>query len=307
MKLRHAISAGQFDRNFLDNLFDASDFMEMSVQNRKPPASANGKIMATLFYEPSTRTRLSFEAAMLRLGGKVISTENAKEFSSAAKGETIPDTVRIVGGYADVIVMRHHDNHAVETAAQFSPVPLINAGAGAGEHPTQALLDMYTIRKEKGRIDGMKIALVGDLLYGRTIHSLARLLPLYDGVEIFLVSPPNLRMPEEYVRHITDKKMSYAETSDFGVVEEADIIYMTRVQKERFASAGEYERMKDCYILDGDILERLKSDAVIMHPLPRTGELSQEIDADPRAAYFRQAQNGLYVRMALLDYVFRES
>ncbi len=301
MKLRHIISADQFDRRFLDGLFDDADMMEAALHNGNLPVSACGRIMATLFYEPSTRTRLSFEAAMRRLGGSVITTENAREFSSAAKGETVADTVRIVGGYADVIVIRHHEKDSAEIAARFSPVPVINAGAGTGEHPTQALLDLYTMKKEKGRIDGLKIALVGDLLYGRTVHSLARLLPLYRDVEIFFVSPPNLRMPEEYMECLDGKGVLYNEMHDFRAVEDADIIYMTRVQRERFSSEEEHVRAKNCYVLDRKALGSLKHDAVIMHPLPRVGEVSPDIDNDPRAAYFRQARNGLYIRMALLE------
>lgn len=303
MTLRHVISAEQFDRRFLDGLFDDADTMAAALHSGTPPVSACGRIMATLFYEPSTRTRLSFEAAMHRLGGSVISTENAREFSSAAKGETVADTVRIVGGYADVIVIRHYERDSAEIASRFSPVPVINAGAGAGEHPSQAFLDLYTMKKEKGRIDGLKIALVGDLLHGRTVHSLARLLPLYDGMEIFFVSPPELRIPEEYVECLGRKGVLYNETHDFRAVEDADIIYMTRVQKERFSSEKKYARAKNCYVLDRKALGSLKHDAVIMHPLPRVGEVSPDIDSDQRAAYFRQAMNGLYVRMALLKHV----
>ena len=303
MKPQHIISAEQFDRRFLDGLFEDADMMAAALRDGNPPVSACGRIMATLFYEPSTRTRLSFEAAMQRLGGGGLTPANAAQCSSAAKGESLEDTIRIVDGYCDVIVLRHHERGAAERAASVSSVPIINAGDGDGEHPTQALLDLYTMRKEKGRIDGLKIALVGDLLYGRTVHSLARLLLLYDDMKIFFVSPPNLRIPENYIDCLVRKGVPYNETHDFRAVEDADIIYMTRVQKERFSSEDEYARAKKCYVLDRKALGCLKRDAVIMHPLPRVGEVSPEIDNDQRAAYFRQARNGLYVRMALLKHV----
>ncbi|MBI2579962.1 MAG: aspartate carbamoyltransferase [Candidatus Aenigmarchaeota archaeon] len=251
--MRHIISTGQFDRNFLDNLFDDADLMESSLRSNAPLSSARGRIMATLFYEPSTRTRLSFESAMLRLGGKVISTENAAQFSSAAKGETLEDTIKIVGGYADVIVLRHHERGAAGRAASVSPVTVINAGDGTGEHPTQALLDLYTIKKEKGRVDGLGVALAGDLLNGRTVHSLIRLLSIYKNPMVFLVSPEKLRLPEEYKRCMTEAGMRFEEFDDIGEsLPRADVIYMTRVQKERFGSLEEYEELKNLYVLDAE-------------------------------------------------------
>ncbi|MDI6721205.1 MAG: aspartate carbamoyltransferase [Candidatus Aenigmarchaeota archaeon] len=300
MKLRHVISARQFlDKPLLDELFQSADEMKSTMND-----SLHGKILATLFYEPSTRTRFSFEAAMHRLGGSVIATENASQFSSAAKGETLEDTIRVISGYADAIVLRHYQRGSAEIAAKISDVPIINAGDGDGEHPTQALLDLYTIKKELGGADGLKIAMVGDLLYGRTVHSLVNLLALYDGIKIYLISPAELRIPERYRNHLTENRIDFDELEDMdSVLGDADIVYVTRIQKERFESEKKYNILKNSYVIDRHMLEYLKEDAIIMHPLPRVGEISPEVDCDRRAAYFRQAKNGLHIRMALLQAV----
>jgi len=302
-KLEHLISATQFaDRELLESLFSSATAMERHDLSRTLRLSLSGRILATIFYEPSTRTRLSFEAAMQKLGGGILTAENARENSSAAKGESIADAVRVIGGYADVIVMRHFEEGAAVAAAEISPVPLINAGDGAGEHPTQALVDIYTITKELGSVEGKRIALVGDLLYGRTIHSLLQLLCLYPGVSIDLISPANLRLPRKYIEYLKQNNVSFQELETLdGNIKHADVLYITRVQRERFAVASEYEAIKDSYYIDAAIADQLQSNAIILHALPRLNEIAVDVDNNPRAAYFRQAKNGLYVRMALLD------
>ena len=297
----HLVSAADVDRPFLDLLFARAREMEEAVSRDGGTDDLRRRVLATLLYEPSTRTRLSFEAAMARLGGTVISTENAREHSSGVKGETLEDTARIVGAYADAIVVRHYEEGAAARMASTSPVPIINAGDGTGEHPTQALLDLYTMLRELGRVDGLRVALVGDLANGRTVHSLCRLLPLFRDVRLFLVSPPTTRMRPDVLEYLRAHGVAYAESDDLAAVAgQIDVLYQTRVQKERFASVDEYNLVKGRYIVDRALMEALRSEAIVMHPLPRVDELSPEVDADPRAAYFRQARNGLYVRMALL-------
>ncbi|WP_027092978.1 aspartate carbamoyltransferase [Cohnella thermotolerans] len=299
--LYHVLGAKQFSRAELDDLFEASKRMEEVVRaggNR----SHEGRIMTTLFFEASTRTRLSFESAMSRLGGSVIGTENAAQFSSAIKGETLEDTIRIVTGYSDVIVIRHTDIGAAKRAAAVAGVPVINAGDGAGEHPTQALLDAYTIQKEMSRIDGVRIAMVGDLAYGRTVHSLSYILANYKDVMIYYISPDNVRIPSSVKRYMEERGVRYEETTDLNAVAGSiDVLYQTRIQKERFPSLEEYEKASGQYIVDEELLSRMQKNAIVMHPLPRAGEITEGVDSDPRAAYFRQAQNGLYIRMALID------
>ena len=304
-KLKHVISAHQFDDpEFLVGLFDSASQMERDDLFRALTDPLRGRILATLFYEPSTRTRFSFEAAMQKLGGGVLTAENARDSSSATKGETIADTIRVVSGYADVIAIRHYEEGAAETAASISPVPIINAGDGVGEHPTQALADVYTIKKELGRLSGLRFALVGDLLNGRTIHSLLPLLTLYSGVTIDLISPWPLRLPLHHREYLTEKGVTFHESASLdGVIELADVAYITRVQRERFASLRDYEAVKDAYVIDATVADRLKAEAIIMHALPRVNEISLEVDANVRAAYFRQAKNALYIRMALLKYL----
>jgi aspartate carbamoyltransferase catalytic subunit len=304
-KLKHVISAKQFDDpEFLLTLFDSANQMERDDLFRALTDPLRGRILATLFYEPSTRTRFSFESAMQKLGGGVITAENARDSSSATKGETIADTIRVVSGYADVIAIRHYEQGTAEAAARISPVPIVNAGDGVGEHPTQALADVYTIKKELGRLGGLRIALVGDLLNGRTIHSLLPLLCLYPGVTINLISPWQLRLPVRYRELLLEKGIAFQEGERLdGVIELADVAYITRVQRERFASQQDYDAVKDAYIVDATLANRLKPEAIIMHALPRVNEISPEVDANVRAAYFRQAKNALYIRMALLKYL----
>jgi aspartate carbamoyltransferase catalytic subunit len=303
-KLHHVIEAQQFSRERLSDIFAVAREMEQVVRHYGSNI-LNRRLMATLFYEPSTRTRLSFEAAMKRLGGEVITTENAREFSSAAKGETLEDTVRIVQGYADVIVIRHYESGAARRAAGVAGVPIINAGDGPGQHPTQALLDVYTIQKEIGRLDGITVAMVGDLANGRTARSLAYLLAKYEDVKVYFVAPEVVRMKEDIKDYLNRHGVFFAEEDDlYRVAASADVIYQTRIQKERFGDRiADYESARGKYIIDPELLKVLKPHAVIMHPLPRVDEIRPEVDADPRAAYFRQAHNGLYIRMALLKMV----
>lgn len=307
MKLHHIIEAQQFDPATLGKLFEATAEMEKVVEQGGllPGRDFHNRIMATLFYEPSTRTRFSFETAMHRLGGRVISTENAREFSSVSKGETLEDTIRIMNGYADVIVMRHNEVGAARRAAAVSRVPLINAGDGAGQHPTQALLDLYTVQKEIGKIDGLRIAMVGDLAQGRTVRSLAYLLSKYRNVRMYFVAPPLLKMKEDILDHLREHGVWYTEETELAkVLPEVDVVYQTRIQKERFGGRiADYEKCRGVYVIDESCLRRMKPDSIIMHPLPRLDEIRMEVDKDRRAAYFRQAQNGLYVRMALLRLV----
>jgi len=306
VSLHHVIEAQQFDVPTLLKIFETAAKMEKVVAEGGITDYHN-RIMATLFYEPSTRTRFSFETAMHRLGGHVISTENAAEFSSVAKGETLEDTIRILNGYADVIVIRHKEVGSAKRAAAVSRVPIINAGDGAGQHPTQALLDLYTIRKEIGSIDGLRIAMVGDLAQGRTVRSLAYLLSKFRGVTMYFVAPPLLKMKEDILEHLRERNVTFVEETMLDkVLPEVDVVYQTRVQKERFGDRiADYEKCRGVYIINQDTLRLMKPKSIIMHPLPRLDEITMEVDEDPRAAYFRQAQNGLYVRMALLTQVLK--
>ena len=261
----------------------------------------DGKKLATLFYEPSTRTRLSFEAAMLNLGGSVLGFSSA-DSSSASKGESVSDTIRVISCYADICAMRHPKEGAAYVASTKSSIPVINAGDGGHQHPTQTLTDLLTIRSLKGRLDNLTIGLCGDLKFGRTVHSLINALSRYEGIRFILISPPELKVPDYIKESVLDaKNIEYRETTSLDdAMEELDILYMTRVQKERFFNEEDYIRMKDCYILDKDKMKLAKPDMYVLHPLPRVNEISVEVDDDPRAAYFRQAQNGVYVRMALI-------
>ncbi len=304
MKLHHVVEAQQFDLPTLAELFEVTRNME-DVVAEGGILDYQKRVMATVFYEPSTRTRFSFETAMHRLGGRVISTENAAEFSSVAKGETLEDTIRIMNGYSDVIVLRHYEVGAAKRAAAASRIPIINAGDGVGQHPTQALLDLYTILKEIGRIDGLRVAMVGDLAQGRTVRSLAYLLSKYRDVRMYFVAPPLLKMKEDILAHLREHNVWFIEETELEkVLPEVDVVYQTRVQKERFGDrAADYERCRGVYVINQASLRLMKPDSIVMHPLPRLDEISMEVDQDPRAAYFRQAQNGLYVRMALLTMV----
>jgi len=303
--MQHILSADQFDRATIEMILEHAEAME-SVVKKGGSRELEGKVLATLFYEPSTRTRLSFETAMLKLGGQVISQESASVSSSAVKGETIEDTIRIVNGYADVIALRHPEMGAAARAARVSSTPIINAGDGPGEHPTQSLLDLYTIQQEIGNIDGMHIAFVGDLKYGRTVRSLARMLANFSGIHVTFMSPPTLKIGDDIKEMLRDKGTQFTESETLEeVLPHADIIYMTRVQQERFDDRVEYERLKDCYILTYRLTQMMKKNARILHPLPRLHEIAPEVDADPRAAYFRQAHNGLFVRMAMLEILLK--
>jgi len=289
---RDIISVKDFSRKEIDYILKIAQAMEPIAA--KGSDMLKGKILATLFFEPSTRTRLSFEAAMHKLGGSAIGFAEA-EIASVKKGENLADTVRVVENYADVIALRH----PLEGAAEFAKVPIINGGSGAEEHPTQALLDLYTITKEKGKIDGLKIALIGDLRYGRTVHSLAYALSLYN-IELYLVAPESLRMRREVLETIKEKIPVTIRTSLEKVISQVDVLYVTRIQKERFPEPAEYAKVKGSYKINLETLNKAKEDLIILHPLPRTDEISAEVDNTPHARYFQQVWNGTVVRMAIL-------
>ena len=296
MKLDHVVESQQFTVPLLMELFDRTRQME-KVAARGGTLDYQRRIMASLFYQPSTRTRFSFEAAMYRLGGRVLSTEQAGFFSSEVEGEQVEDTIRILGGYSDVIVIRHTQAGGAERAAQVSPVPVINAGDGnGGQHPTQALLDLYTIYRERP-IEGLSIAFIGELDRGRTARSLAYLLSKFERVKIYFVSPPEMQMKTDILDHLDEHDTWYALERDADkVLREVDVVYQTRIRPERMTDRASHGR----YTIDARVLDTMKRDALILHPLPRTVEIDKTVDADPRALYFRQANNGLYVRMALL-------
>ncbi|HEY6952076.1 MAG TPA: aspartate carbamoyltransferase [Bacteroidota bacterium] len=298
MKLHHIIESQQFNLPTLVELFHRADAMER-VLTRGGTQDYQNKIMASLFYEPSTRTRFSFESAMFRLGGKVISTERAHEFSSVMMGETLEDTIRVVGNYCDVIVLRHDTVGGAKRAAAASVVPVINAGDGkGGQHPTQALLDLYTIYKEHGAIDGVNVAMVGNLADGRTVHSLAYLLGKFDRVKIHFVAPPSIQMRQDILDHLSNHNVWYSLESDLAkVLPEVDVVYVTRIEPEKLS---QHEKHPSPYYLDANSVKHLRSNALILHPLPRLNEIATALDNDPRAAYFRQTKNGVLIRMALL-------
>ena len=299
--LRHLTGPHALDSALIEHLLARAAAFEHPTEIE--PRRLSGRLLATVFYEPSTRTRFSFEAAMLRLGGQVLSAENATRASSAAKGESLEDAIRVIGGYADGIVLRHPDVGAAERAAQVAPVPVINAGDGPGHHPTQALLDLYTIKKELGRLDHLRVGLAGDLRHGRTVRSLALLLSRFPGNELVLISPPALRMGEDVIGSLEQVQQGLRETTDLaGAIADLDVLYQTRIQAERFESSEEYERYRGVYVVTPEVMRRLPEHAIVMHPLPRREEIDPLVDADPRAAYFRQARNGLWVRMAVLDW-----
>lgn len=293
------ISVKQFNRDNLDYIYRVADEMRSLVKRFGKANLLDGKILANLFYEPSTRTSSSFQAAMLRLGGRCISI-NEVRYSSVTKGESLPDTIRTMESYCDLTVLRHPEKGAAELAARYARKPLINAGDGVGEHPTQALLDIYTIEDDLGRLDGLKVAMMGDLKYGRTVHSLTRLLSLYD-THFYFVSPEQLQMPQEILDEVQAAGHSYEVLRDVQpIIGEIDVLYVTRVQQERFEDPAEYEKLKNVYVVDQALMAQAKSDMILMHPLPRVYEIAMEVDDDPRAAYFRQMENGMYIRMALL-------
>lgn len=301
-RLKHIVESQQFTVPLLMELFDRSRGMERVVA-RGGSLDYQNRIMATLFYAPSTRTRFSFEAAMHRLGGRVLSTEQARTFSSEIEGEQVEDSIRIIGGYADVIVIRHHEEGGAKRAAQVSPVPVVNAGDGnGGQHPTQALLDLYTIYRERP-LNGLSVAIIGELDKGRTARSLAYLLAKFDRVKLFFVSPPELQMKPDILEYLNEHSIRYEIESDLNrVVGEVDVVYQTRIRPDRIRDSANLRQ----FAIDSAVVNRMKSDALILHPLPRTVELDKSVDGDPRALYFRQARNGLFVRMALLTMLLED-
>jgi len=297
------LSVRQFSRADLEYIFSVAHEMRVMVERIGTFDLLKGKILANLFYEPSTRTFASFMAAMQRLGGAVIPISEVR-YSSVAKGESLPDTVRTLAAYADVIVIRHPEVGSAAVAAQYAGKPVINAGDGVGEHPTQALLDVFTIKEELGRLDNLTVTMLGDLKYGRTVHSLARLLTRFEHIKLYYVSPKVLRMPREVIDEVAEKGLPQEEHLTLDeVLPKTDVLYVTRVQRERFDNLKEYEQVKDAYVITAKTLEKAKDRMIIMHPLPRVNEIAMEVDKDPRAAYFRQMEYGLYVRMALLAMV----
>ena len=296
--MRHLMSPLDFSVEELDKLFDLAEDIEASPE--KYAHACDGKVLATCFYEPSTRTRLSFESAMIHLGGKVLGFSDAAN-SSASKGESVSDTIRVISCFADICAMRHPKEGAPMVAAEKSGIPVINAGDGGHPHPTQTLTDLLTIRSLKHRLDNMTIGLCGDLKFGRTVHSLIRALVRYENVRFIFISPEELRVPDYITDMLKEKNIPYEEVIRLeNVMPSLDILYMTRVQKERFFNEEDYVRLKDFYILDKTKMEYARPDMLILHPLPRVNEISVEIDDDPRAAYFKQVQYGVYVRMALI-------
>jgi aspartate carbamoyltransferase catalytic subunit len=295
--LRHVISSEQFDRPMLDRIFRRATALADVRDDRLAH-----RVMASLFYEPSTRTRLSFESAMLRLGGAVLGTEAAHTFSSAIKGETLEDPIRMVSAYADVIVLRHDQEGAAARAAAVASVPVVNAGDGPGEHPTQALLDLYTIEREIGHVEGVRIAFCGDLRFGRTARSLALLMTLYPGVRMTFVAPDIVQVRRDILDRLEARGIECRLADQLtDVLDGIDVVYQTRVQKERFTDPAEYDLARTAIRIDAALMTQLPATAIVMHPLPRIDEIAPEVDADPRAAYFRQAANGVAIRMALLE------
>ena len=297
--MRHMLNPLDFSLEETDNLLELA--ADIEKDRSRYAHVCDGKKLATLFYEPSTRTRLSFEAAMLNLGGSVLGFASA-DSSSATKGESVSDTIRVISCYADICAMRHPKEGAAYVASTKSSIPVINAGDGGHQHPTQTLTDLYTIRSLKGRLSNMTVGLCGDLKFGRTVHSLINALSRYEGIRFILISPPELKVPDYIKESVLDaKNIEYRETTSLDdAMEELDILYMTRVQKERFFNEEDYVRMKDFYVLDKQKMELAPKDMYVLHPLPRVNEISVEVDSDPRAAYFKQVQYGVYVRMALI-------
>ncbi|MBQ2700451.1 MAG: aspartate carbamoyltransferase [Clostridia bacterium] len=296
--MRHLIDITDFSLQEIQDMLDLAD--DIIANRPKYAHKMDGKKLATLFFEPSTRTRLSFEAAMLELGGSVLGFSSA-DSSSAAKGESVSDTIRTVGCYADIIAMRHPKEGAPLAASIRSTVPIINAGDGGHNHPTQTLTDLLTIRREKGRLNNMTIGLCGDLKFGRTVHSLINAMSRYEGISFVLISPPELTIPDYLRRKLEKEHIPFTEVESLDdAMPQLDVLYMTRVQRERFFNEADYIRLKDCYILEPQKLLSAKADLAILHPLPRVNEISHQVDDDPRACYFRQVECGKFVRMALI-------
>lgn len=301
LKNRNLVDPMDFTIEEMDDIFTlAEDIIDHPEQYQK---ICDGKILATLFFEPSTRTRLSFESAMLRMGGTVLGFSEAQS-SSSTKGESLADTIRTVSEYSDIIAMRHPKEGSAALATQHTRVPFINAGDGGHQHPTQTLTDLLTIQRIKGHFDGLTIGVCGDLKFGRTTHSLIKAMARYTGVRFYLISPEELRVPEYIIHNLSSKDVHYDEVERLEhVIDQLDVLYMTRVQKERFFNEEDYVRLKDSYILDMEKLKSAKEDLTILHPLPRVNEIAIEVDADPRAKYFDQVRYGVYVRMALIEQV----
>lgn len=301
------LSVSQFSKPDLDYLFERAYEMIAMTERWGTCDLLKGYTLACVFYEPSTRTSSSFIAAMERLGGKVIPITEGIQYSSVSKGESLIDSMLTLEQYCDVIVLRHPEIGSSATAAKYVKVPIINAGDGAGEHPTQALLDLFTIQHELGTLDGLRVSMVGDLRYGRTVHSLTRLLSQYD-VSLRFVSPDMLRLPLELMNSLIDKGIDVRESNKVSdVIGQTDVLYVTRIQKERFTDMAQYEEVKNYFVITPELMKDAKEKMVVMHPLPRVGEIEYSVDKDPRAAYFRQVQNGLFVRMALLAAVLGQA
>ena len=297
--MRNLISCEQYTRESLEELYALAD--EIIANPAAHSEKLKGKIVSTLFFEPSTRTRLSFEAAALRLGAGVISTENGNTGSSATKGETLEDTIRVVAGYCDCIVMRHSNDDSAEQAAAVSKVPIINAGAGSGEHPTQALLDLYTIRAKHGSLDGLKVAILGDLRYGRTIHSLLKLLSLHDGLTVYGLSMGQFALPLKYIDFLKRKGVEYIVCKGFeDIPADVDVLYHTRIQAERFDGSLNGKKNREEFVVNKQTLNKFSDKTMLLHPLPRNNEIDADVDDNPRALFFEQAHNGIPVRMAVL-------
>ena len=297
--MKHILSSKQYNREELEKLFDLAGKIKRNPE--KYSHELDGKIIAIMFYEPSTRTRLSFETAALKLGAKTICTENANANSSGKKGESLQDTVKILQGYADAIVIRHSSDTMPEEASSVAMVPILNAGAGKGEHPSQALLDLFTIREHRGSLDGCKFAILGDLSNGRTIHSLLGLMSLYKDIKVYGLSKECFALPQKYIDMLNEKGIEYIKCESFDdIPKDVDFLYHTRIQKERFD--GDFG--KEEYIINKEVLNKFSENTIVLHPLPRNEEISEDIDNDPRAMYFKQAHNGLYVRMGLFLQVF---
>lgn len=298
MNNKSLVSITDFDRtDYLKILDVAEDFEKNSYQDL-----LKGKVIATLFFEPSTRTRLSFESAINRLGGKVIGFSDLST-TSVTKGETLNDTIRVVSNFAEMIVMRHPLEGSSRYASEVSKIPVINAGDGANQHPTQTLLDLYSIRKTQGKLDGLNIYMVGDLKYGRTVHSLLMALSVFNAT-FYFISPDELKMPDEYKLYLDKLGLKYFESKELeGNLENADIVYMTRVQKERFSDPIEYERTKNAYVLKDEMLDRTKDTMKVLHPLPRVNEIHTNVDSNPKAYYFQQTENGVYIRQAIISLI----
>jgi aspartate carbamoyltransferase catalytic subunit len=306
MKLAHILSGKQFaDKKLLQEIFDLADKLKSQDKGQGMEPVLKGKIIANLFFEPSTRTRLSFSSAALKLGAQILTMENGATSSSMTKGESIEDMARVVCGYADAIVMRHPEDLAAQRAAAVSSVPIVNGGDGANEHPTQALYDLYTIQNELGTIDGLKIAFLADFRYQRHIHSLVPILSQFKNLTLYLVAPEALRLPQIYRDQLTQAGIKFEELDSVdAVLPEIDVLSVARVFKERFTLEAEYERLKKSFFVDQSAVNKMKKKSIILHVMPRVYEIDPAVDDDPRAAYFRQAHNGLYVRAALLHKLF---